>query len=113
MNTRQLIEMYHDAWTTGNISKARSCLADDLDFQGSIETFNKADDFIATLRQFKGMVRGVSVLQSFFSEAEGVLLYDCDTAGNAGIIRTAEFFTVRNNKIVEIKWVLMQRNLRI
>jgi hypothetical protein len=110
MDTRQIVEMYHNAWTTGNIERARGCLADDLDFQGSIETFNKADDFVAALRQFQGMVRGVTVLQSFFSEMGAVLLYDCDTAGHAGIIRTAEFFTVRSSKIVEIKWVVMSRN---
>jgi ketosteroid isomerase-like protein len=112
MNTHQLVETYHNAWTTGDILRARGYLADDLDFQGSIDTFNKADDFVAALRQFQGMLRGVTVLQSFFSGAGAALLYDCDTASPAGVIRTAEFFTVRNGKIAEIRLVFDATELR-
>lgn len=112
MDTRQLVESYHNAWTTGDLTRARGCLADDLDFRGSIDTFNKADDFVAALMQFKGMLRGVTVLQSFFGEAGAALLYDCDTATPAGVIRTAEFFTVRNGKIAEIRLVFDAAELR-
>ena len=31
MDTRQLIETYYTAWTTGDLVTARGCLADDLD----------------------------------------------------------------------------------
>jgi hypothetical protein len=112
MDTRQLIEAYHNAWTSGDIACARSYLADDLDFEGSISTFSKTDEFIAVLKQFQGMLRGVTVLQRFFGEAGGALLYDCDTATPAGIIRTAEFFTVRNGKIAEIRLVFDATALR-
>jgi ketosteroid isomerase-like protein len=112
MDTRQLIETYHDAWTTGDITRARGCLADDLDFRGSIDTFSKADEFVAALTQFQHMLRGVTVLKSFFNEAGAVLLYDCDTASPAGVIRTAEFFAVRNGKITEIRLVFDATELR-
>ena len=112
MDTRQLIESYHHAWTTGDITGARGCLADDLDFRGSIDTFSKADDFVAALAQFQCMLRSVTVLESFFSDAGAALLYDCDTASPAGIIRTAEFFTVRNGKIREIRLVFDATELR-
>ena len=105
MNTRQVVEAYHDAWSTGDIEKARSYLANDLDFQGSIDTFTKADDFVVELKQFQSMLRGVTMLQSYFDDAGAALLYDCDTATPAGVIRTAEFFRVRDGKIVEIRLV--------
>ena len=75
MDRRQLIEGYHDAWTTGDIARARSCLAEDLDFRGSIDTFTKADKFVAALAQSQRMLRGVTVLESFFSKAGAALLY--------------------------------------
>jgi ketosteroid isomerase-like protein len=112
MDTRQLIKNYHDAWTTGDITRARGYLADDLDFRGSIDTFNKADEFVAALTQFQHMLRGVTVLKSFFNESGAALLYDCDTAGPAGVVRTAEFFTVRNGKIAEIRLVFDATELR-
>ncbi len=112
MNTRQLIETYHQAWTSGDIAKARGCLADDLDFQGSIQTFRKADDFAAALAQFQSMLRGVTLLESQFSESGAALLYDCDTVSPAGVIRTAEFFTVQDGKITKIKLVFDATELR-
>jgi ketosteroid isomerase-like protein len=109
MDTRQLVETYHNAWTTGDIARARGCLADDLDFRGSVDTFNKADDFVAALTQFQRMLRGVAVLQSFFNDAGAALLYDCDTASPAGVI---EFFAVRNGKIAEIRLIFDATELR-
>ncbi len=112
MEIRQLIETYHSAWTAGDIAGARGCLADDLDFRGSIDTFDKADDFVAALTQFQSMLSRVTMLRRFFDNEGGVLLYDCATATPAGVIRTAEFFTVRDGKITEIRLVFDATELR-
>ena len=55
MDSRQLIEKYRTAWTSGDFATARECLTEALDFEGSIDTFKRADDFIAAL---KGPLRG-------------------------------------------------------
>jgi hypothetical protein len=112
MDNRQLIETYHQAWTTGDFVAARACLADNLDFQGSINTFSKADDFIAALTEFKQMLTAVILLNSFYDNQSAALLYDCDSASPAGNIRTAEFFTVSNNKISAIRLVFDATELR-
>jgi hypothetical protein len=112
MDTKEIVTKYHQAWTTGDIKSARGYLADDLDFQGSIDKFNRADDFIAALSGFQKMLRGVPLIQSFFSQTGAALLYDCDTMSPAGIIRTAEFFTVADGKITEIRLVFDATELR-
>ena len=112
MSARQLIETYHKAWTTGDFDTARRCLADDLDFKGSIDAFHKADDFVGALKGFQGMLRGVTLISSFFGEDGGALLYDCDSATPAGVIRTAEFFTTKNGKISGIRLVFDAAELR-
>jgi ketosteroid isomerase-like protein len=112
MNARQLIETYHTAWTSGDFATARRCLADDLDFKGSIQTFQKADDFVGDLKRFHGMLRGVKILKSFFDQDGAALLYDCDTVTPAGVIRTAEFFALSNGKISEIRLVFDASELR-
>lgn len=112
MDTRQLIEKYHQAWTSGDFVTAHACLADNLDFQGSIDTFSKSEDFIVALTQFTQMVKGVTLLNSFYDNQSAALLYDCDSATPAGIIRTAEFFTVSNNKITAIRLVFDATELR-
>jgi hypothetical protein len=112
MDTKQVVTNYHDAWTSGDIEGARACLADDLDFQGSIDTFSRADDFIVSLKMFHTMLRGVSFIQGLYSESGAALLYDCDTMTPAGIIRTAEFFTVRDGMIKSIRLVFDATELR-
>jgi hypothetical protein len=112
MDTKQIITNYHDAWTHGNMETARACLADNLDFQGSIDTFSRADDFIAALTMFQMMLRGVNLIYSYYSENGAALLYDCDTMTPAGILRTAEFFTVKDGKIASIRLVFDATELR-
>jgi hypothetical protein len=112
MDTRDMIETYHHAWINGDFASARACLADNLDFRGSMETFSNAEDFIAALTQFKQMLRSVTILQSFYDADGAALLYDCDTATPAGILRTAEFFTVSQNRISAIRLVFDATALR-
>jgi SnoaL-like domain len=112
MSARQLIETYHNAWTAGDFVTARRCLAEDIDFKGSIDTFHTADDFVGELKRFHGMLRGVKLLKSFFDQDGAALLYDCETATPAGVIRTAEFFSISNGKIREIRLVFDASELR-
>jgi hypothetical protein len=112
MDAKQVVTNYHHAWTSGDMKAAQGYLKDDLDFQGSIETFDRADDFIASLTMFQKMLQKVNLIQSFFSESGAALLYDCDTLSPAGMIRTAEFFTVANGKIKSIRLVFDATELR-
>jgi hypothetical protein len=112
MDTKQVVTNYHDAWTSGNIDAARAYLDDDLDFQGSIDTFSRADDFTVSLKMFQTMLRGVRLIQGYYSESGAALLYDCDTMTPAGTIRTAEFFTVSGGRIKSIRLVFDATELR-
>ena len=112
METKQVVINYHNAWSSGDMEAARVYLADNLDFQGSIDTFKRADEFIAALTMFHKMLNRVNLIQSFYSESGAALLYDCDTISPAGVIRTAEFFTVRDGKIESIKLVFDATELR-
>jgi hypothetical protein len=112
MDMKQIITNYHNAWTSGDMEAARIYLADDLDFQGSIDTFRRADDFIAALTMFQKMIRKINLIQSLFSERDAALLYDCDTISPAGVIRTAEFFTIKDGKIKSIRLVFDATELR-
>jgi hypothetical protein len=105
MTAQQVIEGFYQAWTTGNLKKARTFLADNLTFQGSLETYDNVDDFMAALARFQGMLKEALMIKSFFGDEGGSLLYDCDTKTPIGIMRTAEFFTVIEGKITEIRLV--------
>jgi SnoaL-like protein len=107
-----IVGKYHQAWTHRDLDTARSCLADDLDFQGPIDTFTNADDLIGALTQFAQMCKRVDVLQEFHADDAAALLYDCVTESPAGTIRTAEFFGLRDGKIASIRLVFDATALR-
>jgi hypothetical protein len=110
MDAKQVVTNYHNAWTGGDLKAARAYLADDLDFQGSIDTFRRADDFILALTMFQKMLRGINLIQSFFSEDGAALLYDCDTMSPAGVIRTSEFLRLQVVRLNLFGWFLMLLN---
>ncbi|QUR68266.1 nuclear transport factor 2 family protein [Mycobacterium spongiae] len=112
MSAARVVTTYHESWTRGDMVTARSHLADDLDFQGSIDTFTNADDFIATLTGFAQMLTRVDLLAQFYSDDGAALLYDCVTNSPAGTIRTAEFFGLRGGKIATIRLVFDATLLR-
>ena len=112
MSDGNLVRKYHEAWTQRDMTTARSCLADDLDFQGPIDTFSSADDFIATLTGFAQMLTRVDLRQQFYTDDAAALLYDCDTNSPAGTIRTAEFLGLRDGKIASIRLVFDATVLR-
>lgn len=112
MDTKQVVNNYHNAWTVGDMEASRVYLADDLDFQGSIDTFSRADDFIVALTMFQKLLKKVDLLQSYYSENGAALLYDCDMMSPAGVIRTAEFFTVIDGKIKAIRLIFDATELR-
>jgi hypothetical protein len=112
MSAANVIRRYHEAWTQRDMGTARSCLADDLHFQGPIDTFSSADEFIATLTGFAQMLTRVDLLQEFYTDDAAALLYDCVTNSPAGTIRTAEFFGLRDGKVANIRLVFDATALR-
>lgn len=112
MSATDVVRRYHEAWTQGDMATARTCLADDLDFQGPIDTFHSADDFIATLTGFAQLLTRLDLLQEFYTDDAAAQLYDCETNSPAGTIRTAEYFWLRDGKIATIRLVFDASLLR-
>jgi SnoaL-like domain len=110
--TRAIVRGYHDAWTSGDLERARSHLADDLDFEGSIDRFTSAEPFVSALGGFGEMLEEARLLREFYDESGAALLYDCVTRSPAGTIRTAEFFRVEDGRIREIRLVFDATKLR-
>jgi ketosteroid isomerase-like protein len=110
MSTRDVVRGYYRAWTSRDLTKARSLLADNLRFEGAIDQFQTGDDFARALGGFVQMLAEVRLLAEFYSTEDAMLLYDCVTP--AGTIRTAEYFKVKDGKIQEIKLVVDASELR-
>lgn len=110
--TQRIVEGYSKAWASGDLERARSFLADDIEFRGSIDQFNDADSLIGALGRFLKILKSVDTIRTFYDEGEAILMYDCVTDSPAGTIRTVEYFKVEDEKIKEIKLVFDASELR-
>jgi ketosteroid isomerase-like protein len=101
MTAAAVVHRYTEALEARDFSAARTLLADDVRFEGPIDRFDRADDFIKTISGLYGMVTGVEH-QATVAEGENVAwFYVLNTpVANAPI---AEWHTVRDGKIVQIR----------
>ena len=112
MSTRDIVRSFYRAWTSREMTKARSLLADDLSFEGSVERFQTGDDFSRSLKDFVAMLTEVRLIAELYSTEDAILLFDCVTPTPAGTIRKAEYFKVKDGKIQSIKAVCDTTELR-
>jgi ketosteroid isomerase-like protein len=96
-----VVRQYTAALDARDFSAARKLLTDDLRFEGPIDRFERADDFIKTVSGLYGMVTGVDH-QATVVEGENVAwFYVLNTPmANAPV---AEWHTVRDGRIVQIR----------
>jgi len=101
VSAADVVQRYTRALEARNFAEARTLLADDLRFEGPIDRFERADDFIKTVSGLYGMVTGVEN-QATVEQGENVAwFYVLNTpAANAPV---AEWHTVRDGKIVHIR----------
>jgi hypothetical protein len=101
VSAADVVRRYTSALQARNFAEARTLLADDLRFEGPIDRFERADDFIKTISGLYGMVTGVEN-QATVAEGEHVAwFYVLNTPmANAPV---AEWHTVRDGKIVHIR----------
>jgi ketosteroid isomerase-like protein len=98
---REIVERYHEAWTGKDFDRARGLLHDDLDFQGPIDTFDNADDYVAALQRLAPMVQGVNKHKVVSDGDDVVVLFDLLTP--MGQAPVAEWYRVRGDRIDAVR----------
>lgn len=101
MTTRDVVSIYHQARFRGDVSTARATLADGFRF-GSPLMKAGAEDHLAGLPSFLGIVSGVDMISELYGPDEATLIYDVHTATPVGTQRTAEHFRLRDGLIASI-----------
>ena len=96
-----VVETYTRALSARDFETARSLLADDLHFEGPIDTFDRADDYVNAVKGLYGMVKGVQH-QATVAEGDDVaVFYRLDTP--VALAPVAEWYRVREGKIAELR----------
>jgi len=70
MTAKDVVDKYNRALEAKDFAEASRFLADDLRFEGPIDRFETADDYVAAITRLYGMVKGV-VHQATIVEGKG------------------------------------------
>jgi SnoaL-like domain len=96
-----VVDRYTKALGSRDFAAARAFLADKLRFEGPIDRFDRADDYIKAISALYGMVKGIEH-QATITEGDDVaVFYVLDTPVAKAPV--AEWYTVGAGKIVRIR----------
>ena len=100
-NTAAIVDKYGKAWGSGDFKAARALLHDDLEFQGPIDTFHRADDYLASIQKLAGIVKGMRHQKTIVDGADAAVFYTLDTVLAASPV--ADWYTVKGDRIASIR----------
>ena len=100
MNPKDVVDRYNRALGAKDFSAARGLLADDLHFEGPIDRFERADDFVTAITRLHGMVKGIEHQATVADGEEVAMFYVLDTPVARAPV--AEWYTVNAGKITRL-----------
>ena len=96
-----VVRQYGDALAARDFSAARGLLADNLRFDGPIDQFERADDYIKAISGLYAIVKGIEPKATVADGENVAVFYVLQTVvANAPV---AEWYTVRGGKIVHLR----------
>ncbi len=104
MRINKLVEEYMNAfYNEFDTDKLKSILSKNLTFEGPFYTFNSAEEYLNSLKENPPVGMSFKILQFYEKENSVSLLYEFSKERIKTLM--AQFFTINDNKISEIKLV--------
>ena len=96
-----VVDRYSKALASRDFAAARAFLADNLRFEGPIDRFGRADDYIKAISGLYGMVKGIEHQATIAQGDDVAVFYVLDTLVAKAPV--AEWCTVGGGTIVRIR----------
>ena len=97
----QIVQAWTEAVHSGNFDKARPLALENLHFRGPIDTFDRVDDLLNSLKQLGGIVRGTQPEATITEGNQVGVFYILKTV--VADAPVAEWYTVEGGKISSIR----------
>jgi len=101
LSATDVVDRFSRALEARDFATAREQLADNLRFEGPIDRFERADDYIKAITGLYGMVKGIQHQATIAEGADVAVFYVLDTPVAKAPV--AEWYTVRDGKIVHLR----------
>ncbi|HYU63910.1 MAG TPA: nuclear transport factor 2 family protein [Verrucomicrobiae bacterium] len=100
-SAKDVVDRYNQALAKKDFAAARALLADGLRFQGPIDRFDNADDYVAAITRLYGMVKGVQHQATIVEGDDVAVFYVLDTPVAQAPV--AEWYRIRTGRIAELR----------
>ena len=105
----EVVESYRAALGRGDFGGARQLMQDDMTFQGPLDTFNTADQYLEASRRLASIIQRIELKKLFVDGDDVCVLYEMVTNTPAGTAFIAEWYQVKGGKIAYIRAVFDAR----
>ena len=109
----EIVESYQAALGKGDIATARKLMQDNMTFQGPLDTFNKADEYLEALKRLASIIQRIDLKKVFVDGDDVCVLYDMVTNTPAGTAFIAEWYQVKDGKIATLRAVFDARSEKL
>jgi hypothetical protein len=105
----EVVANFQQALGKGDFDAARGLLQDDLSFRGPIETFDRPEPYLESLKKLHHIIQRIDMKKVFADGNDVCVLYDMVTNTPAGTAFIAEWYRVKGDKIAAIQVVFDAR----
>jgi SnoaL-like protein len=105
----EIVESYRVALGKGDFASARNLMQDNMIFEGPLDTFNKADDYLEANKKLSSIIQRIDLKKVFVDGEDVCVLYEMVTNTPAGTAFIAEWYQVRGSKIAYVRAVFDAR----
>ena len=102
-NARHIVEQFHGHFANKDWTRARELLHDELSFEGPIDRFSRADDYIQAVKRLDAICKRVEVLKVMSDDTDVCVIWNMITDTPIGTAPIAEWFHVNGEKIDAIR----------
>lgn len=95
-----IVHSYHRAWTSGDVERAMTFIADDITCRAPGVDLNGKEAYVAYIAGFAPTLTGIGDIADFADGDHVALFYYPQTAATS-TTPAAEYFTVREGRISE------------
>src|SRR5436190_22232024 len=109
VNAREIVESYRTALGKGDFASARNLMQGNMVFEGPLDTFNKADNYLAANKRLASIIQRIDLKKVFVDGNDVCVLYEMVTNTPAGTAFIAEWYQVKDGKIAALRAVFDAR----
>jgi ketosteroid isomerase-like protein len=102
-DTDRVTQFYADAWIGGDTHAVRRMIAADAEIEWNLDAPVDDEEIVQTMNRIAAFADSVTVISRTCTEDRAAVIYDC--AAPFGTARIAEFLTVAQGRITEIRQV--------